>query len=68
MLHFLTSAPQFVLRPILALAQGWVEPAPESAPTWAESVIHVDDSDAAAVLFALRILGGRAARREEQAG
>lgn len=54
MLHFITAAPLFVAREIMALAHGWAEDAPWEAPAWAESVIHVRDTDAPAVLHALR--------------
>jgi hypothetical protein len=54
MLHFLTAAPIYVVREIMSLAHGWVEDVPKDAPTWAECVVHVDDTDAFAVMHALR--------------
>ena len=55
MLHFLTSAPMFVVREIMALASGFAEDAAAyDTPSWAESIVHVSDRDAGPVMHALR--------------
>jgi len=54
MLHFITDAPQMVVREIIALAGGWFENPLEDAPIWVETIIHVPDVTAMSVLHALR--------------
>jgi len=53
MLHFLTSAPEFVVRELIAFARGWVEPAPYDSPTWASTVLHIHEQDAEVLLSQL---------------
>lgn len=59
MLHFNTDAPLMVARELVAFGNGFIEDAGSESPAWVESVMHVSDESAGAVLAGLRIGGYR---------
>ena len=54
MLHLNTDAPYGLVRDIMVMAKGFVEPATSDLPLWVEATIHVDERDAMSVMHALR--------------
>lgn len=54
MLHFITDAPSFLVREVMPFVKGFIEAPEGDFPAWVSTIIHVDETDAFALLSYLK--------------